>query len=404
MLRINSIEINAIGGIENLTIPFNEGFNLICGPNGIGKTTILDCISQSVSGHSPKSIRRKSSHNTGVWTTKMVFEGTPVVHQSSIKIFHPHEPLHASYQILQRNFDNYQELSASLITYKTNRYFEHLKVDSIKADKKEQEDSISAINGVLFGSTKNWFINRQLFSAHQGTLSHNQLKNLELAKGLFSALDTSVCFKTMKADTFDIILSTKDGSDIYFEYLSSGFKSSLYILFSLIKEIEYRFKDPDIYVCDFNGVLIIDELDLHLHPEWQARMIRVLKNLIPKAQIIATTHSPHMLQVSDANEVIPLGFDQTGNVILRKVDSNEYGFQGWSVEEILTDVMGLDNVHSELYITTIKSFEVALDEDNKEKAEKAFKILDKMLHPRNHLRKILKIQMASLGDLHDKNK
>ena len=72
--------------------------------------------------------------------------------------------------------------------------------------------------------------------------------------------------------------------------LSDGYKSCIFILLGIIKEIEYRF--PDINAIDFNGLIMIDEIDVHLHPQWQAKLVSVLKETFPNAQIIATTHSP----------------------------------------------------------------------------------------------------------------
>ena len=46
MLSVKNISISNIGPIETLNLSFNKHFNIICGQNGIGKTTILDCIAQ----------------------------------------------------------------------------------------------------------------------------------------------------------------------------------------------------------------------------------------------------------------------------------------------------------------------------------------------------------------------
>ena len=46
-LKINSIDIQNIGPIRSLRLRLNPNFNIICGANGIGKTTILDCLAQS---------------------------------------------------------------------------------------------------------------------------------------------------------------------------------------------------------------------------------------------------------------------------------------------------------------------------------------------------------------------
>jgi len=144
------------------------------------------------------------------------------------------------------------------------------------------------------------------------------------------------------------MVKTSDG-EIYFEYLSSGSKSCLCLVLGLIKELEYRFNNPYISAREFAGVVVIDELDLHLHPDWQSKLIQLIKRIFPRAQFIGATHSPHMIQVADPKEIIALEADPSGKILRRDLPSGEFGFQGWTVEEILTDVMGMADTRSTKY-------------------------------------------------------
>ncbi|MDY3745891.1 MAG: AAA family ATPase, partial [Lachnospiraceae bacterium] len=54
------------------------------------------------------------------------------------------------------------------------------------------------------------------------------------------------------------------------------------------------------------GVVVIDELDLSLHPTWQKRIVRILKDLFPKIQFICATHSPFIIQSLKPGELIVL--------------------------------------------------------------------------------------------------
>jgi len=54
------------------------------------------------------------------------------------------------------------------------------------------------------------------------------------------------------------------------------------------------------------GVVLIDELDLHLHPRWQQHIVEDLRRLFPEVQFIATTHSPFIIQTLRAGELISL--------------------------------------------------------------------------------------------------
>jgi len=184
--------------------------------------------------------------------------------------------------------------------------------------------------------------------------------------------------------------------DIYFEYLSSGYKTCIYIVLGIIKEIEYRFKDPCIEADKFDGVILIDEIDLHLHPTWQAKLIKSLKIVFPMAQIIATTHSPSILQCLEKDEIIALDIDGEHNVYQKDLQLGEYGLQGWTLEEILTDVMGMPSTTSDLYEKTIEAFDKAMEEEDIQGIKENYAQLDKMLHPKSTLRKLLKIQMAGM--------
>ena len=63
-----------------------------------------------------------------------------------------------------------------------------------------------------------------------------------------------------------------------------------------------------------DGVVMIDEIDLHLHPAWQRKMLRVLKNTFPNIQFIITTHSPQVLgEVDDSYNLFSMSSDQDGN-------------------------------------------------------------------------------------------
>ena len=75
MLRINNIKITGIGPIKNLELDFDNHFNIICGQNGIGKTTILDCLAQSF-GHYSTSIKRTAGLANGSWNINILINGT----------------------------------------------------------------------------------------------------------------------------------------------------------------------------------------------------------------------------------------------------------------------------------------------------------------------------------------
>ncbi len=287
------------------------------------------------------------------------------------------------------------ENAGYLLSLKTTRTFAYTPLNSVSKDSEKPIYSIweESKSGVNIHDIKNWFVNRYLYSAHEGALSETQLANFELAKKCFSALNPDFAFSRVVASSNEILVNSPNGA-IYYEFLSSGFKSCLAVFFSIIKEIEFRF--PGVRAIDFEGVVLIDEIELHLHPEWQNKITRILSEIFPLSQFILTTHSPHIIQAAGRNQILALEFND-GKVSTRPLPESDYGFNGWTVDEVLTDVMGMTDTRTQLFNRLMKDFTLAIDQEDIQSAELAFKELDSSLHPLSHSRKLLRLQLASLG-------
>lgn len=389
MLRINNIKITGVGPIKNLELAFDNHFNIICGQNGIGKTTILDCLAQSF-GANNTSVKRTAGSDSGNWTIDVLISGQPQKKSFDITSFHPNEKTYSSQGFYQNSND--------IIVFKTHRDIPYQHLSSLNTDPQKDYNHFAreTIQGSLPSDLKNWFVNRHLWSAHENHLDEHQIRNINLAKECFNILNPNISFSKVNPNSNDILLNTPNG-EIYFEYLSSGYKSCMAVLIGLIKEIEFRFKNPSKFIKDFDGIVFIDEIDLHLHPEWQAKIYEALKIILPKVQIFTSTHSPHIIQVANPKEIIPLTLDETNEVKLNPIINQEYGCQGWTVEEILVDVMGMTETRTSTYLNAISNFNVAIDSEDFEAANAQFLILDAMLHPENSLKKILKIQLTGIS-------
>jgi hypothetical protein len=110
-----------------------------------------------------------------------------------------------------------------------------------------------------------------------------------------------------------------------------------------------------------------------------------------------STHSPHIIQSASPNQIIAL--ERLENkVVQRKLPSSSFGFKGWSIEEVLIDVMGMKDTRTEFYNKTLSNFNSLMDDEKYDEAKVLFSTINEFLHPENHLRKIIEIQLTGLGN------
>lgn len=389
-MKIKHIDIIGIGGIRELHLDFNDRMNILCGPNSIGKTTVIESVA-TMFMHGQPSVKRNVALESGQIHASVVNGEQQEESTISVKTFNPREGETTG------SFTNYAN---KLLSLKVGRNFGYSRLDAVPSDPDRAIHDIwnESRSGVGFNDVKGWFVNRFLYSTHPGSLSSQQLSNYNLAVKCFSIINQDYSFSNVKASANDIMINTPQG-EIYFEFLSSGYKSILYLLFSIIKEIEFRFKEHQLKAEDFDGIILIDEVEVHLHPEWQERIINVLCDTFKNAQFIVTTHSPHVIQAAEPNEIIALHHDENSNVSVRDdIETGEYGFKGWTVEEILYDVMGMKTLRTELYLNYQREFGKAVDEENYDKAMAIYEQLNKLLHPSSPQRKLLQFQLAGIAE------
>ena len=95
------------------------------------------------------------------------------------------------------------------------------------------------------------------------------------------------------------------------------------------------------------AILFIDEIENHLHPTWQRRVIPALLEHFPGLQIFATTHSPFVVAGLKAGQVHMLKRDANGVIT---ASTNEHDIIGWTTDEILRTFMGVDEPTDQLTI------------------------------------------------------
>ncbi|MCY3783994.1 MAG: AAA family ATPase [Chloroflexi bacterium] len=119
--------------------------------------------------------------------------------------------------------------------------------------------------------------------------------------------------------------------------LSQGTMSVIHCLAQLIFGYAEYYDFPE-DLATRPGTVIIDEIDAHLHPSWQRRIIPTLTDHFPNLQIFCSTHSPLMLAGLEAQQVHLLRQDASGGISVSPSPSDIFG---WTADEILRHIFGL---------------------------------------------------------------
>ncbi len=176
------------------------------------------------------------------------------------------------------------------------------------------------------GGLIRWMKRQELFALQEGKPNKALLAVKQAIK---NCMDESLdIFYHVRED--DIHVHFSDGRQMAFRMLSEGFRNMV----AMVADIAWRavVLNPQFEkeaALKTPGIVLIDEIDLHLHPKWQRRVVGDLRRAFPCIQFIATTHSPFIIQSLRPGELIDL----------KKRDSGEYANR--SIEDILESVMGM---------------------------------------------------------------
>ncbi len=124
--------------------------------------------------------------------------------------------------------------------------------------------------------------------------------------------------------------------------LSLGYQTTLAWVLDLATRLYRYYPENDNPLVE-PAIVMIDEIDLHLHPLWQRRIVENLTDLFPQIQFIATAHSPLMAQATKGANLVVLR-QECGQVV---IENNPEAVEGWRVDQILTSpLFGLSSSRS----------------------------------------------------------
>lgn len=373
---IKSIALKNYRCFEDIEINFHEKLTVIVGDNGSGKTSILEGLAVSLGtlfigldGLDGVSINKKDARLNAYLmgesedvqpqypveiTAVGDIDGQKITWKRSlngeagnttVKDAKDITDIAKGYQKRMRNGDATLVLPI-VAYYGTGRlwdYHRKKKTDTFKNSTKTN-GYIDSLDGTA--NTKlmmDWFKKKTIQKFQKN------LKGLTGGKELATVHDAmSMCYKSItgyKDVSFDYNFDTDEIECCYvnseglhmnipLSQMSDGYKSTI----SLIADIAYRMAvlnpqfGPDV-IGKTSGVILIDEVDLHLHPAWQHRILGDLQEIFPRVQFIVTTHAPAVISSAKSENLVILK-----DCKMLEANAEIYGND---VNSILKDIMGV---------------------------------------------------------------
>lgn len=229
---------------------------------------------------------------------------------------------------------------------------------------------------ILDGETRNYVADRNaLISAHDPLESPQPLTVLRML-GINTKDVRNFEYLPLSDQPVEAVdAEYVDQRPIYLGHLSSGTAGTLLWIRWLALKMLTHYKFAEGWE-DKPAILLIDEIENHLHPTWQRRVIPALLEHFPGLQIFATTHSPFVVAGLKAGQVHLLNRDADGVV---RASTNTEDIVGWTADEILRVYMGVDDPTDDVTAKAARELRALRDEgprsDEREEEERQAEIL-----------------------------
>lgn len=340
MLGTN-ITFTGVKGVGTVALELqpNQRVYTLIGANGVGKTKTLEALFQLLLSGQREFVRHQKKHGLALSFQKAVVDGKavfntilPTTRIQNLDTFSTIERF--DYPIIflasqNRGFIQHKDKptpSIGSIKQRREQYF----TDLISG----MNNNFTSLN--MDTGIEDWFVTLAQSANPYQKQEDNREVEIKTVLKLIHDLDERIDPQFMEISGDGRVSLKIEGEKRELSHLSTGFASILKIIQAIVSGYGYFTNETQLQ--NVKGIVLIDEIESHLHLSWQAHIIPLLKRLFPHTTFYITTHSSIVLSQLQEGEAYRLERDDEGVVRTRLIKAPNKA----AMVDVLKDAFGID--------------------------------------------------------------
>lgn len=398
-MKITKLDVSGLRGFAQATFEFDPSFTLLVGVNGVGKSSVLEALRISLSRVLPKFTASRAG--------PLAFSGDDIrIGSSALSVRADFrfgdEPRHFLMHVPRERYAQGEEGSVRHGVIETPER-EEMSQPWPKADKVREQplglyfgirrshptdaqakigqtrggqaaayaDALSDVRALHLADMASWILAQEVL-AEELPRARMHLDALKSAAASF--LPTCTGLRAINENDKPRLLITKGGVELDVHHLSEGERGMLALALDLARRLSQANPGLDDPVRDGVAVVLIDELDMHMHPTWQRQISGLLTETFRNCQFIASSHSPQIIGETQPHQLILL--KQTDGKVVPEQCGQAYGLDtNYVLEQIMETPSRPAPVRA-----AIDAVEEALDEADLDLAHEKLADLRRLQH------------------------
>jgi len=375
-MRLKRLRIENFRAKEEVTLEFGKRLTVLIGANGSGKTTILDGIAialgaaltylPTLSGRSFKKGDLHQRHNSIAPYTRIALETTTGLKwdriqrrdksKSTSKLVPAADGIRALEQFLDATIlepmnQGGDYLLPLFIYYGVSRAL--LEVPASRKGFTKKQHRFDALVHCLhadsrFRSAFMWFYNKELEENRLQKEKKNfeaTLKELDVVRSAITVMFPDISEPHIALNPLRFVVR-QQGELMDIAQLSDGYKT----LLGVVIDLSSRFAMANPHLDDplaAEAIVMIDEVDLHLHPSWQQHVVGDLLRTFKNTQFIITTHSPFIVEAVNNHlkrqqiDGLPIEDAEVSNLLMLDPEDTKAYLMADTLEELMSNEFAL---------------------------------------------------------------